>query len=259
MENLMVALVLFVTLLFTNSINTLPNNNISHFHFRFTSIDEINLKELSVDFMEESKFQWITQFKARYQQAKQQEQNFRITLQNLFTVIEKFQSNQCIVVDNWQNMDIRETIEIPLMLRTLELALYHRKYHVNSEWNNLHEWENVEKWDVVLLPNRNTNKHKNFSELEMERNKYINCSISKFYSPITPDNILDSFCIDLNFEMFTTNIKPWQCEIHVNLLMPKRFLKSHISQDFLNTIVILKTGAIVTAFCQARNHGFIYL
>ncbi len=100
-------------------------NNLTQYQFRFLMFDKLNLEDFQYVSSQSgrTKFKVIQPLKKVYELASQRI-NFTMILQNLFTSLQEFQTSHClIVIDNWQNVDIKQTSAIPFMLRTLDLAL----------------------------------------------------------------------------------------------------------------------------------------
>lgn len=95
----------------------------------------------------------------QYIPSKHQQLNFPVTLQNLFTTLEEFQTNHCLlVINNWQGVDTKQTSAIPSVLKKLDLTLYHRKF--------VKFGLDFEELVPVLLPTKIAFAHKNFYEVD---------------------------------------------------------------------------------------------
>lgn len=49
----------------------------------------------------------------------------------------------------------------------------------------------------------------------------LNCPISKFYHPLEILAPFNTFCVELNYKQYSLASKPWQCQIQVDVLLPK--------------------------------------
>ncbi len=161
----------------------------------------------------------VTRVQERYKVSNSQK-DVPMTIQNLYTVLAGFQTDHCqIVIDNWQSLDIKQTILMPTIIRNFELAFSHRKLHVKGKY--------LEYLDQILMPKPNVFKSNTLSRYWLRDDKYHDCPISSLYYPLTAKNVNEAFCVDLVHEMFLLNSKPWQCEIQVSLFMSK-----HVSGNF---------------------------
>ncbi len=199
---------------------TLSYTNVQYM-YRFIAVNALKAE----DFLNQNDDHGINKF----EMIKTIQTNFQISkflttvpvaLQNLYTTLEGFQADHCLlVIDNWQGVNIKQTAVMPVMLRKLEQALSHRKLRVHSR--------HLEYLDAVMMPTNHYFKNNTFSGYYLTEDKYQNCPISNFYYPLQASKINDAFCVEINHEKFLLKSKPWQCEIRINLLMPKHLLKFH--------------------------------
>ncbi len=50
------------------------------------------------------------------------------------------------------------------------------------------------------------------------------CPISKYFSGLTTERheyVNSGYCVGLDLESFSIAMKPWQCQVEINLLMPE--------------------------------------
>lgn len=110
--------------------------------------------ELTDEDLESNEFRMLKGLKKTYQEYTRHI-NYPVTLNNLFTALQNFQTSHCLlVIDNWQGVNIEQTSAIPYILRTLDLALYHRKFMMNYYDSEISEeiYDDFELWDTMLLP-----------------------------------------------------------------------------------------------------------
>ncbi len=205
---------------FSKGSEEIVDKNSVQYEYRFVAVNAIKAENFSnePDDHLKNKNKLIAKTQQVYNPSENQK-DISLALQNLYTSLQGFQNDHCLlVIDNWQNVKIKQTAVMPSMLRSFELAFSHRKLHAKGQY---HEY-----LDQVLIPKPNSLKNNTFSENSLRKGRYHDCPISSFYYPLTTDEVNDAFCVDLSHEMFLLKSRPWQCEIQVNLLMPNYLLKN---------------------------------
>lgn len=142
------------------------------------------------------------------------------TVYNFYTIISNFVEENClIVINNYANIALEQTKLTPIILRQIELADFTMKAKNSGE-----RFKNV-----IWIPSNIPKFNINVTSAKSKRFRLSHpCPISKFYTPFSIFKRDSNYCVSLNPNTFFTAIKPWQCEIQVELFMPDDLFQEEI-------------------------------
>lgn len=150
---------------------------------------------------------------AAFQHEKSMEAKYPEVL-NLEKVINSFMEAKCVIyINNYQNAHMK-SVTYPVLLRRPSLVAHfdvERPYAYKSLWG----LENID-----------------FEYAEDSENPWVNCYISKYLVTQNLTDTVSDLCIHLRLSEFVWFIKPWTCEVQIDLFPPAYCLTSPFDCSF---------------------------
>ncbi len=145
-------------------------------------------------------------------------------LNNFYSTFNHFMRDNClIVVNNFEGVDMHQTIEYPMIFRQFDAGFAHIEYFDSRK--NCSKWE----IDTVWIPKEMVSRLNGKVSIGRLNDEYFDitepdCSIIKYLYSFWPADRNSYNCFRLNSTNFVMSSRPWQCEIQIDLFMPDNLL-----------------------------------
>lgn len=149
------------------------------------------------------------------------------TVTNLNSVLDVFGEAQCLVIlSNFRGVNLKPAPFSPIIIRRVVYVQLHVSGDNNGE---SFIWENPE---LIWFPHESSSFVKNYTSIEANGTEIYNfehfCPHSRFFATVDISQyheMTSGYCVGLSLNKFVMAIKPWRCQVEVNLLMPEYMLK----------------------------------